>query len=331
MLAACSGEAAAPVGVDPDEAGLGAGGKADGVGSWLPDVRCTDAPSTGPRGPWQRPLHSPVITLASPAHRGIDLIASADEAVQVVRGEISYGIADKALDDEWVDVYACRAGTWRHLDRALTDDEGRFALALTGSDRLPIGIRDLFVSVVGDRTSARFVALVAPSAGSLAVSDIDGTLTSSETAFATALVTGAAVDAHPNAPTALDAIRAAGFAPVYLTARGTYFTAKTRAWLEANGFPRGALRLAPGIGSLPGGTTIEHKIETMTEIEAGDLTVAIGIGNRASDHAAYQAVGVPPEATFLKQQEHADEVTPLVEAGKVVGFDDYAELAALFQ
>ncbi|MGE0871737.1 MAG: hypothetical protein AB7P03_24475 [Kofleriaceae bacterium] len=330
-LAACSGDHAAPVGVDPDEVGPGEGGKADGANAWLPDVRCSEDPATGPSEPWQRPFHSPLIALGSPVHRGIDLVASADQAVQIVRGEISYGVADKALDDEWVDVYACRAGIWRYLDRTMTDDEGRFELALTGADRLPIGIRDLLVSVAGDRTSTRFVALVAPAAGNLAVSDIDGTLTSSETAFATAVITGSDVAPHPDAPQALHAIRAAGYAPVYLTARGRYFTSHTRTWLEQHGFPRGALRLASGIGSLPGDSTIEHKITAMLEIAASDLVIAIGIGNRASDQAAYQTLAVPGELTFLKQQEYADEVAPLVDAGDAIGFDDYAELVARFQ
>ena len=40
-----------------------------------------------------------------------------------------------------------------------------------------MGLRDLYLSVVGDRTGARFVGLVAPSGTALAVSDVDGTLT----------------------------------------------------------------------------------------------------------------------------------------------------------
>ena len=117
-LAGCSSGLADPVDIDPDEAGLGADGKADGVGSWLPDVRCADDPSPGPSGGWRHKLKSSVITRLPSRHRGIDTIASADQASQTVSGEITYGLADKALEDEWVQVYACRAGAWISIDRS---------------------------------------------------------------------------------------------------------------------------------------------------------------------------------------------------------------------
>src|SRR5207237_897231 len=138
---------------------------------------------------------------------------------QHLTGEIRYGLIDKALEDETVELFACRAGTWVPVGSVLTDDEGRFDLALTGPARLPVGRRPLFASVVGDRSSAAFVAIVAPDGHDLVVSDMDGTLTTGENAFPVALATGATVEAHPGAAAALRLLADKGYVIVYMSSR----------------------------------------------------------------------------------------------------------------
>jgi hypothetical protein len=326
-----------PAEVDPAELALGSGsgagagaGKADGASAaGLPDVRCAGTPATGGKARWRHLTSWAIAGLGAPKHRGVDLAVGASSA-QVLEGEISYGLADKALEDELVDLFVCRAGRWVAAGSALTDGEGRFSLPLRGAARLPLGLRDVYVSVAGDRTGARFVALVAPDGAKLAVSDVDGTLTSSENAFPVSLVTGRTVAAHARAPEALRKMAARGYAVVYLTSRGRVFTPETRAWLEANGFPRGALRLAPSFITLPGDATAAYKASSLGALEAARLDVALGIGNRASDESAYRQAGVAPRSIFLKLPEFADEVQPLVDAGAAVGFPHYAELESLF-
>ncbi|HVY45697.1 MAG TPA: hypothetical protein VHB21_07450 [Minicystis sp.] len=288
----------------------------------LPEDRCSDAPAANPNGSFRHWKSSVIADLGAPRHRGLDLVATSDDAVQRVEGQASYGVEDKALEDEWVHLYACASGAWSYLGDALTDDEGHFALDLSDGGLLPVGVRDLYMSVDGDGSGAPFVAIVAPSSTEVAVSDIDGTLTSSENAFPESLVTGATVAPNHDAAEALTELQSRGYAIVYVSTRSAYFTGDTRAWLEANGFPLGALRLPGPIATLPGQASTDAKVELMSALP---LTVAIGVGNRSSDAAAYDQVGVASDHTFLKTTEFSSELGPWIDGGDV-GFDDYAAL-----
>ncbi len=291
----------------------------------VPDVRCDAAPSAGAKKSW-RHFSSNLIALQGAKHRGFDLVASSTGGAQVLRGEISYGLVDKALEDERVDLFACLAGRWEKVGTAITDDEGGFSLSLSGGALLPIGLRDLFVSVQGDRTGTRFLALVAPPGTALAVSDVDGTLTSSENAFPISLALGGDVGIHAGAPAIFEGLAARGYQPVYLTARGDIFTGDTRAWLAAKGMPRGPLRLAPHLITLPGGDTVELKAEILAALNATGLDVEVGIGNRSSDVSAYQQAGLPGGRVLVKLPEYAGEVQGEINAGRATGFANYVDL-----
>lgn len=291
----------------------------------VPDVRCAAAPNAGAKKSW-RHFGSNIVALQSAVHRGFDLVASSTESAQRLSGEISYGLIDKSLEDERVDVFACLAGSWAKLGTVITDDEGIFDLTLTGGARLPIGMRDLYVSVQGDRTGTRFLAFVAPPATALAVSDVDGTLTSSENAFPSWLVIGGDIGLHAGAPAIFDGLSNRGYQPVYLTARGDRFTADTRTWLAAKGMPRGPLRLAPHLITLPGGDTVELKAGILADLDATGLEVAVGIGNRGSDVSAYQQTGLPGDRVLVKLPEYSDEVAGEINAGRATGFANYVDL-----
>jgi hypothetical protein len=333
LLVACT-SAAQPVGVDPGEAGdgtaAGGGGKADGDGTStsaastaVPDVQCDGTPDAGPAG-------SKIISaLGDPRHRGFDLVAPASADTQSIEGWISYTIADKALEDEDVDLFACRDGQWQNIGRATTDDEGHFALPLTGDARLPIAMRDLYVSVVGDRTGVGFLGYVAPDDQPLIVSDIDGTLTSSEDAFLETITLGEEPDQQPGASDAYNDAAARGYQLIYVTARGGQYTTDTRQWLDDQGFPRGPVRLSPSFLTLPGGDTIDYKTSTITAL-AQSLTVLMGVGNRASDITAYANVGLAGDQTFIKLPEYQSEVQAQLDAGAAIGFDAYSDLQSTY-
>jgi phosphatidate phosphatase PAH1 len=317
LVTACT-TSSAPVGTDPDEAGTG-DGKADGT-AHLADVRCNDMPDAGAKTDW-RHFKSNLITAASDGHHsGFDLVAAAGDDEQVIRGDISYTIFDKALEDEDVDVFACRRRAWVHLGTVRTDDDGQFTLTLTGDERLPVGMRDMAVSVAGDRTSGRFLAIVAPEDTELAVSDVDGTLTTSEEAFA-ANAFGIDADIHDGAVDGWKHLAASGRIPVYVTARARMFTNDTRDWLAKKGMPRGALRLAPKV-LLPGSATVDYKTSTLEELSA-ELPIGLGVGNRGSDIEAYTNAGVAADRIFIKLPEFADEVASKLDAGDAVGFPTY--------
>ena len=323
FLVACV-SASEPVALDPSEASA-ADGKADGT-RLIPDVQCAGAPDAGPTTKFRHFSSKLIAALGGPKHRGIDLIATASASSQVLRGAISYTFADKALEDEDVDLFACRVGAWQRVGRARTDDEGRFALTLEGGARLPLGMRDLFVSVAGDRTGTRFLAYVAPDGAALISSDVDGTLTSSENAFLETIVLGLEPDARAGTAQAFATARGRGYQPVYVTARGQQYTEDTRAWLSHKGFPRGPVRLSPSFLTLPGGDTVDYKTQTLQELVDAGFDLEAGIGNRASDIEAYRNAGVAGDRTFIQTSDFASEVASEIQAGHAIGFTSYDDL-----
>jgi len=281
--------------------------------------RCVGVPDA-PAGTWRNLANAYIVVQSGPPfHRGNDLIATADAPTQTLTGKIAYSIIDKDLRGEDVELFGCLGGGWQLLGSARTDDDGRFALVLEADDRLPIGLRDLYVSVVGDRTGASFLAYVAPAQTPIVVSDLDGTLTASENAYPESLAGGGVVVAQDGAAAAL-----AGHDIIYITARGDRFTQDTRNWLAANGFPRGPLRMPPPIVTQPGADTIEFKMDALGAL--ADFSLEAGIGNRASDIAAYANAGLSPDRIFIKLPEFADEIASELAAGHATGFTSYDEL-----
>jgi hypothetical protein len=312
-----------PVATDPGEAGPGHDrGTIDAV----PDVRCAGAPAAGDAGSFHHFKNVLISALGDPRHRGFDLIASADAASQTLEGWVSYTVVDKALEDEDVELFACRAGQWSRIGTARTDDEGHFALGLSGPSRLPVGMRDLFVSVVGDRSGVGFLGYVAPAGTRLVVSDVDGTLTSSENAFLETIVLGIEPDARAGAAHAFADAAARGRQMVYVTTRGNQFTTATRDWLDHKGFPRGPVRLAESFVTLPGSDTVEVKTRTIAALTAAGLSLSAGVGNRATDVAAYANSELAADRIFIELPEFVDEVQPLLDAHQALSFTSYDSL-----
>jgi hypothetical protein len=314
LLAACALHAdVAPAAVTPAA-----------VGGDVPPATCATAPA-GPTGKYRHRRNRLYRSLGEPRFRGIDLIAMEDDPGQVLGGKLAYTAADKDVGDEDVLVYACFPGGWRTLGQARTDREGRFELALAGALRLPVGMRDLYAHVPGHGGGVRFLAYVAPRGTTALVSDIDGTLTESEDAILNTVVFGDDIAPQPYAPRAL-AEAAAGRPVIYLTARGDQYTEVTRRWLAIHGFPRGPLRLARSVIVKPGPRTIAFKTDVLRSLR---IPIAAGIGNRASDIAAYTNVGLPPGRILINLPEFASEVSADLSAGKATAFDDYREIPAI--
>jgi phosphatidate phosphatase PAH1 len=325
-MAACAVQSEGPVGNQMLPPDVDVGTKA------VADIRCAGIPDAGPTTEWRHTASSLIENYGDPHHRGLDLIATPSDATQSITGRITYGGTDKDLEDEDVSLFACFDSTWRAIGTARTDDEGRFSLSLSGDARLPVGMRDLYVSVDGDRTGAEFLAYVAPVGTPVIASDMDGTLTASENEYPKTLVTGGDVAVQPDAPAALMSAAVRGVTVVYITARGDRFTQDTRDWLVAKGFPRGPLVMPASIITLPGDDTIEFKTSALARLSG--FTLLAGFGNRATDVAAYSAAGLPADRIFIKLPEFSEELSADLEANKALGFLEYeamrtAELATL--
>jgi len=284
----------------------------------LLDERCFDPPAQLPRGirHW-RNRH--MWTVMDPAHRGFDLIAAEGEP-QVLRGKLAHSIFDKAIEDEDVTLFACVDHDWQRLGTARSDRDGRFELGV----HLPVGMRDVYAAAP-DGDDFRFLAYVAPRGMAMVVSDIDGTLTHGEGAFGKQLVFGSDVHAQPAAAASLRAATEAGYQIVYLSGRGDRFTDATRRWLDEQGFPRGPLRLGRPMLVMPGAATVEYKWTVVTALRQW-FAVAAGVGNRASDVAAYRMAGLPAQRTFVVLPEFLRELRSDLEGRRAVGFTHYAPL-----
>ncbi len=305
----------------PDPYSLAVGGVAPGA-SGVPDVRCACKPGTGPARGFSGIANKVMMRYANPDHRGVDMISTSD-GEQVLSGKLAYGIVDKDLEGEPIELFACMGGDWQRVGITRTNGDGRFSYPLHGAARLPSGLRDLYASVVADRSGARFLAYVAPRGTRVIVTDIDGTLTSNETAFIGGIV-GRGVGVHENAASALRAAAERGYQIVYVTARGDRFTDDTRWWLGTNDFPRGPLRLAPDLITMPGAATAAYKKRVLGDLEG--FAIAAGIGNRNSDVTAYTAAGIPANRIFIKLPEYRGELATSLTGGAAVGFGSYMPL-----
>jgi phosphatidate phosphatase PAH1 len=287
-------------------------------------TRCLDVPNAGPSEDWRHVSSNLIAELGDPHHRGLDLIATTEDAIQTLGGRLTYGGTDKDLEDEDADVFACLGGAWQKLARVTTDGEGRFSLSLTGAQRLPEGMRDLYLSVAGDRTGVPFVALVAATGSPVVVSDVDGTLTASENAYPTSLVVGGDVAAQPDAAARLNLAAQHGATIVYITTRGDRFTQDSRSWLAAKGFPFGALRMPSAIVTIPGADTVEAKTAMLEDLAGFELVA--GVGNRHTDVEAYTNAGLDPAHIFIKLPEFESELSDDLATGRATRIDEYAAM-----
>ncbi len=281
-----------------------------------------DGPLIQPRK-FQHSRSRIVANLGRPRHRGVDLIAVESDENQTVAGKLAYTVADKDLENEQVELFACDDDAWRPLGSALTDSDGRFERVLAGSERLPIGMHDLFARVAGDGSGVRFLAYVAATGEDVIVTDVDGTITASETAIFGQLFLDRAFGPRPGAPAAL---AQTGRTIVYVTSRGDQFTDTTRRWLTAHGFPRGPLRLARSPVTLHGSRTVAFKAAML---EALPVPIYAAIGNKRSDVQAYRRAGVAASRIMIKLPEFESDVRGELAANRAVGFTDYERLPSL--
>lgn len=289
----------------------------------ITDTRCATPPIVKASG-FRHKRSKLIAKVGSPNHRGIDLIATVDDAQQHIAGKLAHGKFDKDIEDEDAEVFACLAGRWKSLGVRRTNGDGRFSITLAGAARLPVGMRDMYVVSRGDATGAYFVAYVAPRGVPLVVTDVDGTISWSENAIIkTVIDRDHDIRPRPHAPQAFSQLP---YPILYTTARGDVLLPITRRWLERHGFPRGLVRVANGLFAKPGSSAIKYKSNTLSAIT---VPIIAGIGNRKSDITAYSSIGLTGKQILIHLPEYEDEVKQDIAAGKATGFADYRQLPRL--
>jgi phosphatidate phosphatase PAH1 len=294
-------------------------------------------PSPGPARPFRNfgSWLTATLNASSVRHRGRDQLVVTGSPQWII-GRVSYGLFDSPITDEDVDIYVLRGcgSTWEKLDTVRTtaagshatvegvpDTGGRVYYQIPAAKALGLGRHRVRLVVAGDLTATElYLEVVAPGT-KIFVSDVDGTLTTSETEEVFAALMGVLPNANPDAASQYADLVALGYRPFYLTARAETLADRTRAFLAARGFPAGTVHTSlDGLG-LVGAPAAAFKTGELVTLGERGLTPTIGFGNTDTDAAAYDQGGIAPanRRLFFRYSDAAHAGTR---------FENYADLDA---
>lgn len=257
---------------------------------------------------------------------------------QWVIAKFQYGsfLFRKDLVHEEVEVQLLRdcGSSWETLGKAFTSDKGEHVEVMGFSDlggmiffkiptekRLGLGRHRIRLVVSGDQTATELFLEVLPQGASLFVSDVDGTLTTSELIEGVAGVFGTVPPAHPGASALFTDLTKKGYRPIYLTARATAQVQRTREFISVKKFPAGVVQTssASTLG-LSGVKGVEYKTEALQALEDRGFKIAYAFGNTKVDAEAFANVSISDaNKYFFKFDDY-------VEYGGGVNHSNYATL-----
>lgn len=308
----------------------------------LPPACAAAPPQVGPKRDWRHASSGFLVGAAN--HRGRDLFLNTAQDQWVIgRFAVGAALAELPVKDEEVDIWLnrdCGSG-WEKIGMALTTDTptkaavegvedaaGRVFFQIPAAQKLGPGRHRLRMVLAGDLTGAEvFIEVVTPGTP-MFVSDVDGTLTTSEAAEFTSLLTAQISQANPSSPEALTALAAKGYRPMYVTARPEWLVERTRDFVRDRGFPAGIIHTLT-TGALPanGAAAVAYKSGELAQLTARGLHPTFVFGNTVTDAEAYDAAQVQPldHRIFFKFGE--------ADGGQIFGgrrIDDYAVLLPEF-
>jgi hypothetical protein len=300
-------------GAPPDGAAPDAQPPTDG-GPACPSVPACNAapPDPGPARPWR---HAAPGGAANP--RGRDQFVNPG-GKQWIIGNFQYGLGplEGGLQDEEIDIYVLRncGPTWEKLGTTLTtgatptrprvegvdDAPGRIFFEIPAGQALGLGRHRVRLVTAGDLTAVDMFMEVVPPNTPFFVSDMDGTLTDSETAQFIAILTGTVPNANPDAAQALTVLASKGYRPMYLTARPEWLVKTSQDWIVAKGFPPGILHTTLVGGGATGPAAAMFKTDELALLAQDKmLKPTYVIGNTNTDADAYNSAGIMPLANRI--------------------------------
>ncbi|HVV83430.1 MAG TPA: hypothetical protein VHE35_10180 [Kofleriaceae bacterium] len=303
-------------------AGGGGGGDDDSAAS--PDARdpgdvdaapAVDAPALphfrscrgraftpAPSQPWRHSIQTPITLAAGAANHSAQDPIGPDAAAVSLHGKFAYGTVSASLSDESVAVWIDDCSGWQSLGEHVTDSDGRITVDVPATVVTTPGVYEARFEVLGDRSLTTGFVWLLPRGTHLAVTDIDGTMTTSDTQLFEQILDGSYVPAaYPGAVDLTAAHANRGHVVVYLTGRPYYLTQRTRDWLTDLAFAPGPLRVTDSTAeALPtqGGVGDFKKGFLMSLVNAG-YVLDVAYGNATTDIYAYLGVGVPAEHVWI--------------------------------
>lgn len=255
-------------------------------------------------GKWKKLTNYLVAKLGSPRHRMQDVIGTPGSVV-TIKGVFSYGKTDKAMEGEKSSLYFDNCGSNVKILDQTTGGDGQVAYNI----RLPSvpGVFALHGALEGDGSSATAYAWVLPAGTHFAVSDIDGTLTTSDLEVIKQTASnvfdgGYTPEAYPGASDLTWAEATRGRIPVYLTGRPSMLKTPTSSWLfSTEGMAWGPVHVTDSTAqALPSTSGVgEFKRQFLANLVAQGYKLDIAFGNATTDIYAYAKVGIPVGATYI--------------------------------
>jgi hypothetical protein len=282
--------------------------------------RCTGRAYTpAPRDEhWRNRITTPIVTAAGAAnHSGKDMFAKPDEA-SALPGKFTYGLISKDLQDEDVLVFLDNCREWVSLGRFTTDSDGRMTAP---APVLPAGVYEVRFQVGGDQSTTTSFLWVLPTGTRAVVSDIDATLTTSDSQVFRQILDGSHIpETYPNAVELTKVHEERGYLVFFMTGRPYWLSDKTRGYLASRGFAIGPLRVADSnTDILPTeGSVGTYKLANLNALIAGGLVVDFAYGNATTDIYAYLGAGIPADRTWIIG-DHAGEQGTHAVTGDWVG------------
>ncbi len=248
---------------------------------------------------WRHSIASPIVTAVGAAnHMGRDLVVK-DSTDAQLNAKFTYGVISKDLEDEDVRVFLDDCTGWVPLGDFTTDDDGQIHVPLATA--LPIGIYDVRFEVLGDGSLTSATLWVLPAGTKIALTDIDGTLTESDSELFEQMIDGSHVPlAYAGAVALTTAHEAKGYIVMYVTGRPDWLAGMTRAWLADLGFAAGPLRVTDSNTEIlpTEGSVGDFKKTVLTKLMA-DYEIAFAYGNASTDLYAYLGAGLDPANVWI--------------------------------
>jgi LNS2 (Lipin/Ned1/Smp2) len=302
-MAACSSTPGGSAALDaraPSDANLDTG--LDG-GARSRFQTCRGRPFTAaPVEAWRHGIATPITTAAGAANHSAQDPITPPATATSVHGKFAYGAVSKDLQDEKVAVWIDDCTSWRSLGQPLTDSDGRIAAPVPSTILAQPGVYEVRLQVLGDASQTRAYVWALPRGTHLALTDVDGTMTSSDAQLFQQILDGSHVPvAYPGATSLTTAHAGRGQVLLYLTGRPYYLTQRTRDWLTNLGFAAGPVHVTDSNGeAVPTqGGVGDFKKRYLADLLAAGYLIDVGYGNATTDVYAYLGAGLPADRVWI--------------------------------
>ncbi|HEY0138385.1 MAG TPA: hypothetical protein VGB85_30075 [Nannocystis sp.] len=217
--------------------------------------------------------------------------------------------SDKDVIGSTVHVFLDRncSGEWVELGTTVTTDEGdhasvegvedsggRVYFQIPADQKLELGRHRVHLVDEDEWETADALIDIVPKGAPFFVSDVDGTLTTSENEEAYDFLAGNLPDANPFAAQALFILANKGYRPMYITARPEWLDRRTREFVEVHNFPRGIIHTTTLYEGANGDAAALYKSGEFALLKQKGLVPSFVFGNKDSDALAFDNAGVQP-------------------------------------